>query len=371
MNLVIPTIGVEPGPTWASDLNASLSIVDSHNHSAGSGVAITPDGLNISTDLPINGNNLTLIRSARYQAQGSPLALVSDIGCCYVSGVDLYYNDVNGNQIQITASGGVAGSPGNIGSLTPPASATYVSLSETFVWQSAVNKPANMDFGYAILRNNSVSSFGLSLFPPTAMGADFSIILPSLPVTTKIMTIDSAGNMGAVTDVDNVTLQISSNIISVKNLGIDTAQLAAGAVTKPKLAALGQQVSASCSGFTTSSTSFVDVTNLSVTITTTGRPVMLMLMADGNGTLPSIASATFSGAGKNTKLRFSEGGTELAQWQFNQIDSNTTINLPVYLAYMLVGASAASHTYKVQGLIGPVGSNTLSLTNLVFAAYEL
>lgn len=361
MNLIIPTVGSEPGPTWAQDLNASLTIVDSHNHSAGSGVPITPDGLNISTDLPINGNNLTLVRSTKYQVQSSPIALPADIGCCYVSGVDLYFNDVNGNQIQITSAGGVAGTPGSIGSLTAPASATYVALDETFVWQSAVNKPANMDFGFAIFRNNTVGSFGLTLSPPSAMAANFSITLPTLPVTTKIMTLDSAGNMGAVTDVDNSTLQIVANVISVKDLGI----------TKPKLAALGQQVSTSCGGFTTASSSFVDITNLTVTITLTGRPVMLMLMADGNGVFPSIASATFSGSGKNAKLRFMEGATELAQWQFSQIDSNTTINLPVYLAYMLVGASAGAHTYKVQGLVGPLGVNSLDLTNLVFAAYEL
>lgn len=197
MSLVVPTVGAEPGPQWAADINNSLTIIDQHSHVPGSGVPITPSALNINSDLTMIGNNLTNIRSARFTPQASPLALGSDVGCAYVSGVDLYFNDVSGNQIRITQSGGVAGTPGSIANLTSPASATYVASNSTFVWQSAANTPAIMDASSLIIRNLTLGSFGLTLEAPAAMGSDFTITLPSLPSAASVLTIDNSGLMAA------------------------------------------------------------------------------------------------------------------------------------------------------------------------------
>src|SRR4051812_48303414 len=95
MSMPVPVVGDEAGPQYAIDINACLSILDSHTHAPGSGVQITPSAININSDLPINTHNLTGIRSSRYTAQTSPLALAADLDCVYVSGVDLYYNDGN------------------------------------------------------------------------------------------------------------------------------------------------------------------------------------------------------------------------------------------------------------------------------------
>lgn len=284
MSLPIPGTGLTGGPTWANDLNACLTLVDSHNHSAGQGVPVTPDGLNINADLTMLSNNLTGARSLRMTPQSAVLAGVSDLGCLSVVGVDLYFNDVSGNKIQITQSGGVAGTPGSISNLVSPATAAYVGANSTFVWQSAANTPAIMDGSSVIIRNLSASSKGLTLAAPLAMAADYSLTLPSLPGSTKIVSIDSSGNFGSVYDVDNSTLQISSNVLKVKDSGITTAKLAAASVTPSKVTPLGQQVSTSSGVYTVAhSTAYADVTNLTVTITTTGRPVDIRLIADGSG----------------------------------------------------------------------------------------
>src|SRR5271165_1505536 len=111
MNLPIPTVGVDPGPDWASNLNSSLTLVDQHDHTPGHGVQITPTGLNINSDLSFAGNNATGLRSTRFAVQSVLIPAVSpDLGELYVSGVDLYYNDVAGNQVRVTQSGGIAGS---------------------------------------------------------------------------------------------------------------------------------------------------------------------------------------------------------------------------------------------------------------------
>lgn len=197
MGLPVPGVGVTDGPQYATDLNSCLALVDAHDHSPGNGVLITPTGLNINADLVFNSNNLTLARSIRFASQSAPIAQPTDLDCVYVSGVDLYYNDGNGNQVRITQSGGVAGSPGSISNLTSPASASYVAADSTFVWQSAANTAASLDCESVILRNSTANSKGLTLSPPNAMGADFSITLPALPASNLPVSMSNLGVMSA------------------------------------------------------------------------------------------------------------------------------------------------------------------------------
>lgn len=65
--------------------------------------------------------------------------------------------------------------------------------------------------------------------------------------------------------------------LAAGGLGIQTADIADGAVTYPKLAPLNKQVSSVEVLFEVNAPTYTDITNLTVTITTTGRPVMLML----------------------------------------------------------------------------------------------
>lgn len=296
MNLPIPVVGVESGPDWASDINSSLTLVDSHTHAAGSGVQITPAGISINSDLPFGGNNGTALRTIRFTSQAAALALPTDLGCLYEVLNDLYFNDGVGNQVRITQSGAVAGSPGSIANLVSPASATYVSGTPAFVFQSNSNVSANLDGGSIVLRNLTASSKGLTLAPPNAMGSDYTITLPALPGSgTKFMTLTSAGNVGAAWAVDNSTLEVSANVVQVKALGITSTQIALQAVgaaqiqdlqvTREKLAQAGQQISSSTGLFGTASASPVAVTNASVsfTVSNVARPVFITLIPDGNG----------------------------------------------------------------------------------------
>ena len=202
MSLPIPAVGLETGPQWASDLNSCLLNIDSHDHSAGHGVQITPAGININSLLSMNSNDLTQARSIRLLQNSGVITLPADVSCIYSapnggSGIyDLFFNDGSGAQIALTKNGGVAGTPGSIANLTSPASASYVAANSTFVWQSAAATPGNLDAGFIILRNNSANSKGLKISPPLAMGVDYSITLPNLPASTLAVTIDASGNMG-------------------------------------------------------------------------------------------------------------------------------------------------------------------------------
>jgi hypothetical protein len=107
MTLVLPVPLQELGPTWAQDLVTALTRIDLHNHTPGLGVLVPTSGLNINADLPINGFNTTLHRTARFNSQSATLALGSDIGCIYNVLGDAYWNNATGTAIQLTKSGKV------------------------------------------------------------------------------------------------------------------------------------------------------------------------------------------------------------------------------------------------------------------------
>lgn len=360
MSLPIPVVGVDPGPDWATNVNTCLTLIDSHDHTSGRGVQITPSGLNISSDLSFLNNDAINLRSVRFTPQSAVLVAADDLGCLYEVGVDLYYNDGSGNHIRLTQSGAVAGTPGSISNLVPPASASYNAGTQTFVWQSDANTPANMDAGFYIFRNNSANSKGLTLSPPLAMGSDYSLVLPSLPAQTNIMTLDASGNIGASLNVDNSTLQISSNVISVKNSGI----------TPQKLANLIYTLSGSSGNFTSPGTTnppvFDTIPNLSVTITTTGRPVFLQLQSDGSGQQSYIAAISPNAS----IVRITRDGTEIATMDVIASGNLTGQSYPPsVVSFIDTGATAATHTYLAQYSDNPGATIQVQFTRLI--AYQL
>lgn len=281
MNLPVPVVGAEPGPQYATDINNCLTLVDQHTHAPGYGVPINPDGININADLPLNGNNLTSARTLRLSPQSSAPATAADLGCLYEGGVDLFYIDGSGNNVRLTQNGSVAGASGTIGGLASPASASYVSANSTFVFQSGVNTPASIDGGSFIFRNITAGSNGITVSAPSALATNYSLTLPALPAQTNILTLDSSGNIASVLNVDNSTLQITSNQLSVLPGGITQAQLAPRS-TGTGLGAVG--VAASTGVYATSSTGYVNVTNqVGVSVTTAGRPVVIALLNDASG----------------------------------------------------------------------------------------
>ena len=115
MSLILPDVGITIGTTWATYLNAALTTVDSHDHSTGKGIKITPAGLNISSDLAFGSNNATGVRSIRL-LNSTFTAAGADLACLYAQGNELYYRDGSGNTVQITSGGAI--SVGTVSTLT-------------------------------------------------------------------------------------------------------------------------------------------------------------------------------------------------------------------------------------------------------------
>lgn len=208
MNLQIPGVGTEIGPLYAQEVNNSLSIIDTHDHSPTKGVQITPAGININTSLSFNNNFATEIAGLTLYAQSTTPAL----NTIYQTGNDLYFVDGIGNNIRLTISGGVAGTPGSISNLVFPATATYIAGNSTFVFESNSNIAANLDGASILLRNISPNSnFALTIAAPDNLSIDYQLTMPLLPSVQSFVTLDAAGTLSAPWTVDNSTIKIVGN----------------------------------------------------------------------------------------------------------------------------------------------------------------
>lgn len=363
MGLIQPEVGVEPGPDWATDLNANASAIDGHNHTSGQGVPITPDGLNINADFPQNNNNITTVKTLRFTPQSSIVSGGSNIGCLQEVGVDLYYIDGSGNQIRITQTGSVAGSSGTITGL-PSGTASAAFAAGTFTFQKSTNTPASLSVGSVKIAQEVASGFGVTISANGSQSSNYALSLPqALPASTKIVTIDSSGNVGDTLYVDGSTLEVSSNNIQIKDSGVSTAKIADGAVTKVKEAAVGQQTSSSCGLYSTSSGSYTSVTNLAITITTIGRPLIVVINPVGTDSSPSCIGGT---AGDSYRIRLinnAGGTTEIYNLRF---DAPTGF-VPFQVTCMDFPA-AGTWTYTVQV---KCNAGTFLMNNYELIAYEL
>jgi hypothetical protein len=134
MGLTIPTPSITPGPTYANEINGTIQLIADHDHS--NSAKITPAGLSITSDLTVNSNNLTALRTSRYTSQSSTLSGVNDVNCAYFYNGNYYINNGSGVPVQITAGASVNGGGGGTSNawetLTVAANRTIIP-SDTFV----------------------------------------------------------------------------------------------------------------------------------------------------------------------------------------------------------------------------------------------
>lgn len=160
--------------------------------------------------------------------------------------------------------------------------------------------------------------------------------------------------------------------LAAGGLSVQTADIAANAVTTPKipdgaitpakLSALNYQKSASCIVFQTTSTSLIDVTNLAVTITTNGRPIMAMLVPDETIPLPPSGS-----------LIFNDGFCYISLYEAGNGKGVHTGN-----GYAATGGyvwydtpAAGTYTYRVVASRDSVTGTQISIENVKLLVYEL
>lgn len=176
MSLILPDVLSTVGPTYATLLNAALSIIDSHTHAPGSGAQITPSGINISSDLSFNQNNATNLRSLRLYPNSSFSTGINDRTCMYALNGELHYIDAAGNDIQMTLDG----------NLNLSASITGLTLKDsalTLQYFGDTSKQMRFDASQITAGQTRVYSL-----PDVAAGTDTLVALtPTQTITNKTM----------------------------------------------------------------------------------------------------------------------------------------------------------------------------------------
>lgn len=213
--------------------------------------------------------------------------------------------------------------------------------------------------------------------------------------TTRLEAIDIQMPTGEITSLQNFNpLPVSSNPavdnttieydyamqlrlkragVSIDNMGansVGTTNIVNGAVTYAKRANVNIVVATTSTGaYTRNANTYADVTNATVTITTTGKPVAIFLMSDGSDQNVGISR---TGAGTATGyLKYVRDSTDIASAVIqSDTGGNNTVN-PCWQFYYIDQPAAGTYVYKVQAKVGTGGSDVITVNATKLVAMEL
>jgi hypothetical protein len=155
-----------------------------------------------------------------------------------------------------------------------------------------------------------------------------------------------------------------AGIFEVDSTGITTAQV----VPRSSIKAVGQQISGSSGVFTRGVATFADITNLSVTLTTVGRPVALYITSDNSGGAYWDAVVA-GGVSSSCTIKIIRDANFVASWTLNSISA--TVNSEAALSLSTLDTpTAGTYVYKAQ-LSGSGTPATCEVINGKLIAYEL
>lgn len=218
----------------------------------------------------------------------------------------------------------------------------------------------------------STTTPSMSLLIPDIGDSDYPDSIDSSLTTIDTHTHASGSGVqiptGGITDLAVTSAKLAANAVT-------TAKITDANVTRAKLEAVGQQ-SAGITGtsFATSSTTAVDITGASISITTTGRPVMISVpvqitleRAVGAGVIDMSATLVLLRGSTNVAIAIpsvSEPSTETGTVQRTFPSALCVVDSP----------AAGTYTYKLQVLVNnasTTASVTAGLGINAITAYEL
>lgn len=162
---------------------------------------------------------------------------------------------------------------------------------------------------------------------------------------------DTASGLAITENASNeLSLEVGGSEVSKFDAnGLNGEGIKDATIPKGKMVGLGQQTSSSL--FSTSSTTFT-ATSHSITITTTGRPVLVLFYPDGGAATSSFnivnSSSLTSMAGD---LRILRGSTPIGGGTVSIVDSGGPTSLQVSSGFSIVkldAVSSGTYTYTVQ-----------------------
>lgn len=242
--------------------------------------------------------------------------------------------------------------------------------------------PSAIGSANQVLAVSSVSSGDMTLEWTTLSGTG-DVVGPSSATDNALVLFD--GTTGKLVKDSSITVNSSSDVDGIGEINFTSiTDSAADRVfetytrdVSSSVDVRGVAVSSSSGSFSSTSNSFTDVTNLSATIVTSGKPVKLELISVDTGTSPSFLSKggvsvrNTSGSTNDVigELMFRRDSTDLGKSSHGK---ESMPNLDQYFfgsgQSFVDNPSAGTYTYKVRCR---VSSGTIEVTSMKLVAYEL
>lgn len=413
MGMDLPVVSTTIGPTWATQLNAALTVVDSHNHTSGYGALVPTAGLNINADLTFAGYNATTLRSARFSSQASALVVASDLGCVYNVLGDLYWNNGSGTAVKVTSGSGINAAGIGIGGdfSTSTAAVTYTTATKIFLFTQSSGVTAKLSCADVIISEPVSSANTITLKSPVSLASSYSLTLPTaLPSSYGKLLASSTTGALSFYDGDNSTIELNGAALRIKDAGVTLAKMAVnsvdsdqyvdGSVDVEHLQAMLPSSATPASGklsadevtgsLSTISSTFATISgSLSAAVICKGRPIQVALQTRAGATFPGFGSAnsvfrlTATDSGNMqacVKLMRATGGggaTQQTYWLFGAERDGEALALeipPSAINYLDESVSNGdTYTYSFEWAVNADGATgSLSLANGVkMIAYEI
>lgn len=207
MSLQIPALNGDPG-VFDTYLNASLALIDLHDHGPGKGVTVKSNGIGINADLTFAGYAATNLGAAAFTAQ----AAYTTNNALWVSSAnnDLYFRRAGtdnrltvGGVLNISLVGGIAGDYA-----AAAASLYYDDAAEAYRFLEAAPSPNSWSRVLCgdldLYEHISGATNRVRLSSPAALAASYALTFPAAAAgSTLLWQVTSAGAITFSNTIEN------------------------------------------------------------------------------------------------------------------------------------------------------------------------
>jgi hypothetical protein len=342
-----PAVGVDTGPTWATNLNTSLDAIDGHDHSTNKGVRITPAAVNINADLEFNQNSASELKNVIFDS--SVTAATTSYSLYQTSG-NLFWRNGSGTAVQVTIGAAVNSGAGSISGMSgTDAGASYTDSSKTF---NFFTDSGNSDYGkmahadlvlFKFSDDNSADTDYVTIAANSGVsGSSGTIYVPSENGTFLTTATNYAGAI-------NIATSNSNNNIAIKPHGTGYVIVGNGGATG-KVTSNGAYdlILDTNSGTNSSSIAITDAANGNISFIPNGTGEIVV----GSGS----ASGKITSSGAHDLVLDTNAGTNSGSITITDAANGDISFAPNGTGKILVGSGSAA------GVVTSSGANDITVS---------
>jgi hypothetical protein len=199
ISIILPALGGDSG-TWDDELNAALTLLDGHDHSAGKGLRIKTAAIQIDAALSFGGFAITAAGQVAFTAVAA-LAAGSKILFVNTADNELYWRTNGGTNVKLTLGASintslVGGFVGDYAAVGAQAAFDDANDQYTFKQQGTFPWAKVAIGGLKLLEFNTLTTNAISLLCPAALAASYTLTLPgALPGAAAFWQQSAAGTI--------------------------------------------------------------------------------------------------------------------------------------------------------------------------------